>query len=171
MIEDSTPFIQVVETQGDSETPLIEHFDLSLASLEDWACFHGRTLMANEEKGGAVERKAGDDEDFDPKAMLSHEDECIRLGTPDILRGCAYILGADPGSFDSLAALARYATLLDEATLAPSLVEEGKFTLSPSGTIPDPGASQAFVTYFCDGSASSQPYVCPYQTLTTVYLL
>jgi len=159
--QDQSRFIQVIETVGDGESPRIEHFDLTLISLEDWACYHGRSLVEN--MGGVHERKTDDDADF--------EDECIRVGTPDVLRACAYMLGTDPGSLGTLEDVVHYASCLDEGTLAPTLVEEGKIILSPSGSSDDAGASRAFVTYFCDGSTPSQPYLCPYQTLTTVYMV
>lgn len=168
--QEESRFIQVIETVGNHTSPLIEHFDLTLTSLEDWACYHGRSLMedlgndgGDGGDGGVYERKMDDEAD--------DEEECIRIGTPDVLRACAYMLGTDPASLGTLEGVAHYASCLDEGTLAPTLVEEGKIVLSPSGTSSDAGASRAFVTYFCDGSSPSQPYLYPYQTLTTVYLI
>lgn len=159
----SNPVIQVVETQG-SGAPLIEHFEVSLDSLEDWACFHGRSLM--ESMTGVMETKSDESND-------DYEDECIRLGTPDILRACSYLLGFDPASLESLEELCELAPECEEGVVAPTLVEEGRIVICPksSVSIEDPGASQAMVTYFCDGSTPSAPYLNPYQVLTTVFLL
>ena len=156
-----TKVIQIVETQGEG-APLIEHLEVSLTELEDWACFHGRNLI--DEAPGTAETKVGDEEDF--------EDECIRVGTPHILRALAYILGLPPSHFGSLDQVVYEANRLEAATLPSTLVQEGGFVISPLGPgIADGPAATSCLTYFCEASSPSAPYLGPFQTLATVFLL
>jgi hypothetical protein len=89
------------------------------------------------------------------------------------LRACTYMLGVYPAFFGCIEAVAEHARHLKEGALGSTLVEEGRIVICPtsSSIIPDPGASQAFVTYFCDPANPSEPYLCPYQVLTSVYLV